>query len=391
MLLRAFSTLTLFSTLILAQGIDSSEEVLSKDNLKLFELNEEQNRQNSLKLEKDWINAITYSFDKSYSDTYDTTKSVIAINQPIFKSGGIYKAIRYANSLGEYNQLDIKQQKIELIKDAYTLLFQIAKSDLSIKKQELLIKNAQIDVNIKKEQVLNGLLDTSFLDNSILDLNTKRNSLSELVYNKESLINSFHNISNQDYKSFELPKLKIFSKESFLKKSLELQKQDLDIKTKENYKGMIISKYLPSINANYNYTKYHSSNNPSLGDDTYTYGLSLTVPIDIKGFNEIESTKLEFLKTKTTSSIKKRAEANYYRDIVSKLEMLDMKIELNKNDYALYDSLVKQMEELKKAEFKTSLDVELLKNSKEIKVYEIKSLSLDRQIELLNLYAKILR
>ncbi|NQY93303.1 MAG: transporter, partial [Campylobacteraceae bacterium] len=49
---------------------------------------------------------------------------------------------------------------------------QIKKQNIRIQKQNLLIKNAVIDVERKKEQVLNGLIDTSYLDNSILDAYT---------------------------------------------------------------------------------------------------------------------------------------------------------------------------------------------------------------------------
>lgn len=73
-----------------------------------------------------------------------------------------------------------------MIKDATELLFNIHKINYSIKKQELLIANANLDVLRKREQVLNGLSDASFLDNAILDANTKKNSYVELVYQKKS-------------------------------------------------------------------------------------------------------------------------------------------------------------------------------------------------------------
>ena len=73
--------------------------------------------------------------------------------------------------------MDITLQKKTMIKDAVSLLFQIKKQDFKIKKQTLLIKNSVIDVERKKEQVLNGLTDTSYLDNAIFDSNLKKNTL----------------------------------------------------------------------------------------------------------------------------------------------------------------------------------------------------------------------
>ncbi|MDB4257304.1 TolC family protein, partial [Arcobacteraceae bacterium] len=96
---------------------------------------------------------------------------MISISQPIFKSGGIYYAIKYAHSFSTQRNTSIDIQKKELIKQTINLLFQIQQINITIKKQKLLIKNSLIDVKWKKEQVLNCILDTSFLDNSILDLN----------------------------------------------------------------------------------------------------------------------------------------------------------------------------------------------------------------------------
>ena len=145
------------------------KKILSEDRLNLFNYSETQNEENSSKLKKDWINPIDLSYTKSYTDLYDTTKSAITISQPIFKSGGIFSAIKYAEANYKYNKLDINMQRKELIKDATTMLFNLHVIDLNIKKNQLLLKNANIDIIRKKEQVLNGFLDTSFLDNAILD------------------------------------------------------------------------------------------------------------------------------------------------------------------------------------------------------------------------------
>ena len=140
--------------------------------MEIFDLSRKKADEDSSILEKDWINQVIYKLTKEYGEEYDTLKSTISISQPIFKSGGIYKAIKYARASKKYAHLDITLQKKEMIKDAVSLLFQIKKQNIRIQKQNLLIKNAVIDVERKKEQVLNGLIDTSYLDNSILDAYT---------------------------------------------------------------------------------------------------------------------------------------------------------------------------------------------------------------------------
>ena len=296
--LSRFFLISLFSVNFLSAN-EVDENILSQDRLNIINFNKKQNEENSSKLKKDWINPITLSYSKSYTDTYDTAKSMISINQPIFKSGGIYSAIKYATSNFKYNSLDIETQRKELIKQATSTLFNLHILDLNIKKNELLLKNANIDIQRKKEQVLNGFLDTSYLDNAILDANTVKNSLADLYYQKEELENNFNNLSNKKYKEFMLPILSLTNKETFLDNSLELAKAKADINQKDYLKDMTISQYLPSLNVNLDYTHYHDTdNNYNLDKNSETYGLSVSMPLDVRTFNDIESQRIEYLKAK---------------------------------------------------------------------------------------------
>lgn len=387
MLSKTFSSLLLLSTLTFANTLE--ESILNEDRLKIFELEQNKNIEDSNKLKKDWVNTATYTLSKEYSDGYDSTKSIIAINQPIFKSGGIYSAIKYAKSLKKYNDLDIKARKIAMIKDAVNILFEIESLNINIEKQKLMIRNAEIDIERKKEQVLNGVLDTSFLDNAILDANNKRNTLSELYFNKQSLINNFRNYSEKEYTNYTLPKLQFLRQQDYIEKNIDLKKQDEDIETKDNYKGVIRAKYLPSLNFNYRYTKTHESESPMSNDDGYTYGLSVVVPLDIRVFNDIESSKVDYLKAKVQRKIQENSEINFYKTTMDKIEMYNKKIELAKSDVLLYDSLIEQMKELVFAQLKIQSDVDTLINSRKIKILEIKNYNINKQTEILNLYSKI--
>lgn len=79
--------------------------------LEIFDLSKEQIEEDSSKLKKDWINPVNYTYSKVYGDKYDTEKSLISVDQPIFKTGGIYKAIKYANAQRLYSHLDLDLQK----------------------------------------------------------------------------------------------------------------------------------------------------------------------------------------------------------------------------------------------------------------------------------------
>ncbi len=315
--------LLLVSLLSLPLFLEAEDKsILSEDRLNLFKYSEEQNKESSDKLKKDWINPITLTYAKNYGETYDSTKSMININQPIFKSGGIYKAIKYADASFEYNNIDIEIQKKELIKSATTLLFNLHIIDLNIQKNELLLKNANIDIIRKKEQVLNGFLDTSYLDNAILDANKVKNALVELQYQKEEINNNFSNIASGEYKSFDLPILNLADEKTFLDKNIQLSKTKADIDQKNYFKDITIAKYLPTLNANMDYTKYHDTdNNPSITETSVqNYGLSVTMPLDVRTFNDIETQKIEYLKAKLDLKIKYLKNKTFIKQNFQKLK-----------------------------------------------------------------------
>jgi len=370
---------------------ESIENVLSNNRLEIFDLSRKKADEDSSILEKDWINQVIYKLTKDYGEEYDTLKSTISISQPIFKSGGIYKAINYAKASKKYAHLDITLQKKEMIKDAVSLLFQIKKQNIKLEKQNLLIKNAVIDVDRKKEQVLSGLIDTSYLDNAILDANTKKNTLLDLNFEKLTLINNFSNLSNAAHDSIILPTLSIIDKHNFLRKNLNVLKITADIEKKYQFKGMSISKYLPTLNVTYDYYNHHDDDgrSSSSADSASTYGFNITIPLDTKVFNDIESSKLDYLKAKVELQNINIEEQNFLKLKLAKLGMYDSKIKLAKDDFNLYTSLLEDLSISFEAGLNARADVDIMKNSKKIKSLDIKIFDIDKQIELLGIYARI--
>lgn len=376
----------------LATSLIANDDILSPLKKDILNYSYEKAKEDSSKLKKDWINPITYKYIYNKdNDSYKTQKSFISINQPIFKSGGIYSAIKYANAIESYSSTSVDVQKKELVKQALNLLFQIHKIDVSIQKQKLLIQNAKLDIIRKKEQVLNGILDTSFLDNAILDSNAKRNSLIDLEYQKKTLINNFSNISNKPFDKFELPKFTLKKKDDFLKENIYIKQSKEDIQSSYWLKNMTTSQYLPTVNFTADYTKYHETDNPQLKqfDDVQNIGFNITIPLDVKFSNNIESSKISYLQKKLSLESKKIEESNIYKNVASKIDSLNKKVQIAKDDVKLYDSLLTQMQEQLSVGMKTQSDVQTMQNSKSIKALEIKSLELDKQIELLEVYARV--
>lgn len=384
--------LVISSFLLVVSSLNANDEnILSKDKLKSFELSKKKVIEDTNKLKKDWINPINIRYTrKNDKNSGNSTQAMISVNQPIFKSGGIYRAIKYAQVNEEYANLDIRLQKKALIQKAYNLLFSIYENKLEIKKSTLLLKNAEIDVVRKKEQVINGILDASYLDNAILKLNTTKKNLIDLEYNEKDLINNFNNIASKNYKSFKLPVFKIITKENFIKQNLELSKVKSNIEVKNELKGMKVSQYLPSLSVAYNYIRnYNISSLSKTPQEVQNVGISVSIPIDVKTFNDIQSAQIDYLQAKLAFKDKVLEEKNFFKSTMAKIQGIKEKIKITRNDAKLYQSLLNTVKEEENAGLKTQSDFNTLLNSSKIKQVEIKIFKIQKQKELLNLYSKL--
>jgi len=361
------------------------DNILSNDKKTIYDYSKEKINEDSSKLKKDWLNPITYTYSHNAGDSVVTTnKSVISISEPIFKSGGIYSAIKYANSTYKANSLSLNLDEKSSIKMATQLLFQIQRIEYVLQQQRLNIKNASIDIENKKDSVLNGVLDISFLNNAILSENKQKTNLVELEFNKQQLINNFNNLTAKSYKNFTLPTMKLLSKEDYIKNNLYIQQNKATSKVKKYFTQITQSKYMPSVNVNYSYTKNHTtsaSNN--------NYGFNIVIPFDLRINNDIQSAKLEYLKSKTQERITTLNEQNFLNTQLAKIDMIDKKINLTKINIKSYNELLVQMRELENAGIKTKDDVIVFENSKNSEVVNLKIFYIDKQLEILELYARV--
>ncbi len=360
-------------------------EVLSPTQLDMLQLSKQKVTKDSKKLKIDWINPITYSYNYKDDDTFGVSKiSTISISQPIFKSGGIYSAIKYANNLKLSSDISIELQKKELIKQALNIVLNIHKLNLQIEKQKLMLNNANIDLQTKKEAVFNGLLDMSFLNNSLITKNQIKAALLDLEYQKKILINNLANLSDKTYNQIEVPKLQQLTQEKFTTNNLYIKKNKLDIKTVKNQKWMTTARYLPTVNLNYNYTKNHTLDNTNS-----FYGFNIVIPFNFKGYYDTQASKISYLKEQKQLTITKLQQINFFKNANLKLKMLDKKIALTKENIIAYNELVEQTKELVQIGVKTPKDLKILQNSTKSEKLNIKIFDIDKQIELLEIYSKI--
>jgi hypothetical protein len=382
-----FFIILFFNSIIFA-----NENILSEQRLEDLNLSKKKVDLDSAKQKIEWINPINFTYKRNIDTPNQNLNqgmfnpkeiSTISINQPIFRSGGIYNAIKYSNVSRKYQTLDIDIQRKNLIKDATLLLFELNKIDLNIKRQLLQIKNSKIDVTQKKEQVFNNLLDISFLNNAIISLNKNKLLMEDLNLNKIDILNKFNNISSKPYSNFDMPKFTILNKDDLLKRNLYIKKSKINEKSLNYLKKITLSKYLPSISIVHDYQKYHD-----IGMDMSTTGIKFTIPLDVTSYYDTQSAKISYLKSKLATNIIKAQEDNYISSQLKRTKIIDRKIKIQEENIYSYSQLIKEMIELRDSGLKTSNDVQVLKNSKEIALLQLDIFNINKQIKLLEIYAR---
>jgi outer membrane protein TolC len=152
---------------------------------------------------------------------------------------------------------------------------------------------------------------------------------------------------------------------------------------------MTMAKYLPSVNAYYNYSKYHDTDNQNIKENSETYGLTINVPLDSRTFNDIQSKKIDYLKSKLSLETTITDEKNFFKTNLQKLDMIEERIKITNEDIEVYDSILSIIKEEKEAELKTQSDLDTLQNSAKIKKFDKEIYQIDKQLTLLEMYVKL--
>ena len=130
--LNVLKKLFLLCSLVASSVMHADElgDILSDNKELIFDYQFQSNELESDMLSKSWMNPISLQYSKSYTTQFvDTTRVTggysIVIDQPIFRSGGIYYGIKYSQALRDANKAELTLQKRTMIGNAVSILFNI--------------------------------------------------------------------------------------------------------------------------------------------------------------------------------------------------------------------------------------------------------------------------
>ncbi len=392
--LNGLKKLLLLSSFLFAS--DELADILSSNQNSLIDIKKRKIKVEALKLEKSWINPIIVEYSKNYSTQFNKTTNtgqfIIAINQPIFKMGGIWEAIKYAKALGEANSIDIELKRRELIYRAINILFNLKKFDLEIEKLNLLIKNDELDILIQKESYSAGVTNRTLLDRALLKRNQDIISKLELEMKRAKLESDFSLLSDKNPNEIILPNFTLLDRDIYTNLQLELKRDRFRVEEKKHYKYMTWAKYLPEISISTRYVNEDKNplfKNSPIKTEYYTYGFKVSLPININSYRDIEKSKLEYLDAQISLDEERKRVINEYILIKKRLDIIDRKIALSIEDASNYSSMLLTTQNLEKAGDSTSYDTQIVENNLKIRELDQNIYKYDAQIELLKLYKKV--
>ena len=397
--LNVLKKLLILCSLLSASLLHADElgDILSDNKSLLFEYQFESNELESDKLSKSWVNPVILQYKKNYSTQFkDRTNKIgtftVMIDQPIFRSGGIYYAIKYSDALRAANNADITLQRRKMIGDAVSILFNLKKTKLEQEKRKLLIKNDTIDIIQKRDSYEAGLLDSSFLDQAILKKSQDEAALLEMELNYLELKQRFSLLSDKKPEGLDLPTLKIMGKEQYSDENLDLKTDRHRAEVSEYNEKITWAKYLPTVSLQGQYIDGDLNPlfaNPIIQEQYYNYGFSVSMPIDLNSLTDIEASKVEKLRAAVQVLDREEMVKEEYQWIVNSLKVLDKKIVLAQKDERVYKSLFTLTKNLVEAGEKTSLDADIMHNSLKIRKLDQKIYTIDKQVQLLKLYVRV--
>jgi outer membrane protein TolC len=319
---------------------------------------------------------------------------VVSVDQPIFKSGGIWSAIKYAKAQGKANVLEIELQKRQLILQALTLLYTLEKSKYQIEKLEFLLQNDDLDIQIQKESYAEGLTNRTLYDQALLKRNSDYISKLDLELSIVKLKNDFTLLSDKDPNSFTLPIFGMIDQAHYMQEQIELKRDALRIEEKKHNKNMTLTKYLPEISLTGRFTNedlnpLFSSPNSSIKQRYFNYGFKVTLPLSINSLRDIQSSKIEYLNAQITLNEKKKSLANNFKLVSKRLEIIEKKIALSKDDAMHYQSMLLTAQDMEAIGDRTSLDTQIVSTNLKVRELDQEIYKVDVQLELLGLYVNV--
>ncbi len=254
----------------------------------------------------DWVAPLSLSLSKNKSKsltsgTYTVDQATVGLNQDIFRSGGIYYTMAFADKQRNYQLLTWEKENNELYQQIYTTVVTLKRLNFQLKQSEYRLKNTEIDLFLKQEQYKVGSVDMTQLNNAIMD---KNDQLKQIITIKESVVSTqkkLKELTPFSLEEIDTPIFTMIDKDKYIQQNYAINQADIQSDVNFNQYKNTKSNYLPhvSINAEVGYQEYNQKTyNTDYDGNFYSTGLSISMPLDFNSNTTIEEQRAAYLQAK---------------------------------------------------------------------------------------------
>jgi outer membrane protein len=347
------------------------------------------------KLRYEWLAPLNLSLSISEGQTAfggekSTTKRAAAsISQDLFRSGGIYYAIRYADAKQGFDTVGWETENATFAQQIVTSVLTLRRSEYELRQSKARLDNYDIEIFLKQQEYEAGNIDITLLNNAIMDKNAELKNYLSIKYSITETSLELAKLSDIDPEKVILPEFKLVDKEAYLEHSYNrvgAQRQSLLSETE--YKVTRAS-YLPalSLEASAGYLDYVSETPGADYDgDFYTLGAVLSMPLQYNSIATLEESRANVLRRRGELLDSRREEGYAFEQALSRIEIYREYIDVTAQNLALYKELIDVTQKGVEAGYYTGYDLQTLKNSRIIDESTIRINEINIQIELAKLH-----
>jgi outer membrane protein len=382
---RMFKILLIF--LLVVTNLYPVDEMLIRTN-KLDIINEQKKEieANAQKIKYDWISPLNLSHSYSRSNIQGEGVSDTSLNltQDVFRSGGIIYKIAYADIKLKNSLSSLSLENTSLYKELYSGLLALKKLRLILKQNHFTFLNTEIEVFLKTQQYKTGDVDITELNRALRE---KNSALKIELTAKQAIVEKeieLKKLTDVKLESIDVPIFKMLSKEEYQESNYNLEVSKLNGELSDTSYKITRSSYLPTISIN---GAYGYRDNPTINfnDDYYSFGATLSMPLDYNYYSTLQESKAVYLTNKLQIQETKIDEMALYKAGISRIQNYEAYKIVTQENISLYTNLIKIVQKALKSGLKTGYDLKTLQNTKKIDEIELEISNINIQIELVEL------
>lgn len=386
----------LMVSVLLAQTVYGADPLLSELKEALLQA-KRQKAATDAQLEADsWISPLTLSATaqktkESGSDVIENKNVGVSWSQDIFRSGGIDALIQKARASGRVELIGIDMEQAGYLKNIYTYWAQARRDALMVKQDTLTLQNREIDLEIIKKQYEVGNKDITDLNRAILDRDTARTTLIAAKNTLQNEILELQKLTGDvEIVAKETPAFPLVGKQEYIARHLELAQYKAQIQSDNAAYDVSKSDYLPklTLNTSVGYNDYAAKTVGYEGRN-YSYGVTMSMPIDYNTQKTLQSSKLQILQSKTASLDRKAELEKVYESALWNIQTYKEKVQIAKGMKQMYQGLYESTKAQALSGIKTGYDTASIENSMKIQTLEIQIQAYNVLIEKIGLYFDI--